>query len=210
MADDSSTEKLRLFIAIPIPEPVRDEIIRVQQELQPLVPPNVVRWTRPDQFHLTLRFLGDVPADGVEDLKQSVNAVCRIVRPLFLRAEGVGFFPNPRSPRVIWVGINDGEECLVDLQKQIETAVGPFSPEPGEKNFTGHVTLGRLKNPRPADTRELAARAQLLEKRLFGEWTAHEIEIIRSELSPAGARHTSLAAFRLGSVFDVAKRLDAP
>ncbi len=200
MADDSLTEKLRLFIAIQIPEPVRDEIIRVQQELQPLVPRNVARWAKSDQLHLTLRFLGDVPADGVEDLKKSVGAVCQNARPLSLRAEGVGFFPNPRSPRVIWAGINDGEGCLMDLQKQIETAVGQFCPEPGEKNFTGHVTLGRLKNPRPADIRDLAARAQSLEKRLFGEWTVHAIEIIRSELSPVGARHTSLAAFRLGVV----------
>jgi RNA 2',3'-cyclic 3'-phosphodiesterase len=198
MADDSSTEKLRLFIAIQIPEPVRDEIIRVQQELQPLVPHSVARWTRPDQFHLTLRFLGDVPVAGLEKLKKSVGAVCRNVRPLSLRAEGVGFFPNPRSPRVIWVGINDGEGQLVDLQKQIETVAGQFSSEPGEKNFTGHVTLGRLKNPRPADTRELVARAQSFEKRLFGDWPALEIEIIRSELSPAGARHTSLGVIRLG------------
>jgi len=196
---DNLTEKLRLFIGIPIPEPVQDEIIRGQQELQPLVPRDVARWARPDQFHLTLRFLGDVPADGVEDLKKSVGAVCRNAWPLSLRAEGVGFFPNPRSPRVIWVGINDREGRLVDLQKQIEAAVGPFSPEPGEKNFTGHATLGRLKNPKPSDIRDLAARAQSLEKRLFGEWTAHEIEIIRSELSPAGAHYTSLAAFRLGA-----------
>ncbi|MGD0207735.1 MAG: RNA 2',3'-cyclic phosphodiesterase [Verrucomicrobiota bacterium] len=196
---DNSTEKLRLFIGIPIPEPVQDEIIRGQQELQPLAPRDVARWARPDQFHLTLRFLGDVPADGVEDLKKSVGAVCRNAWPLSLRAEGVGFFPNPRSPRVIWVGINDREGRLVDLQKQIEAAVGPFSPEPGEKNFTGHATLGRLKNPKPSDIRDLAARAQSLEKRLFGEWTAHEIEIIRSELSPAGAHYTSLAAFRLGA-----------
>ena len=189
-----------MFIAIPIPEPVRDEIIRVQQELQPLVPRDVARWARSDQFHLTLRFLGDVPADGIEDLKKSVAAVCRNARPLFLRAEGVGFFPNPRSPRVIWVGINDREGRLADLQRQIEAAVRPFSPEPGEKNFTGHVTLGRLKNPRPADTGDLAARAQSLEKRLFGEWTAHEIEIIQSELSSAGARYTSFAALRLRAV----------
>ncbi|MGA2787273.1 MAG: RNA 2',3'-cyclic phosphodiesterase [Verrucomicrobiota bacterium] len=200
MASNSLTDPLRLFIAISIPEPVRDEIIRVQEELLPLVPRGVARWTRPDQFHLTLRFLGDVPADGVEDLKKSAGAVCRNARPLSLRAEGIGFFPNLRAPRVIWVGINDGAGRLVDLQQQIETAVGPFSPEPGEKNFTGHVTLGRLKNPRPADTRDLAARAQTLEKRLFGEWTAQEMEIIRSELSPAGARHTLLAAFRLGTV----------
>ena len=200
MANDSPADHLRLFVAISIPEPVRDEIIRVQQELQPLVPRDVARWARSDQFHLTLRFLGDVPADGVEDLKQSVGAVCRNARPLSLRAKGVGFFPNPRSPRVIWVGINDRAGQLVDLQQQIETAVGQFSSEPGEKNFTGHVTLGRLKNPKPADIRDLAARAQSLEKRLFGEWTAHEIEIIRSELSPAGARYTSLAAFPLGAV----------
>jgi 2'-5' RNA ligase len=198
MTDDSSTAPLRLFVAISIPQPVRDEIIRVQQELQPLVSRDVARWARSDQFHLTLRFLGDVPADGVEDLKKSAGAVCQNARPLSLRAEGVGFFPNPRSPRVIWVGINDRAGRLVDLQRQIETAVGQFSPEPGEKNFTGHATLGRLKNPRPADIRDLAARAQSLEKRLFGEWTAHEIEIIRSELSPAGARYTSLAVIRLG------------
>ncbi|MGA2279003.1 MAG: RNA 2',3'-cyclic phosphodiesterase [Verrucomicrobiota bacterium] len=200
MTDQNPASLLRLFIAIPIPELVRDEIIRVQQELQPLVPRNVVRWARPDQFHLTLRFLGDVPADSVEDLKQTVGAVCRNVRLLSLRAEGVGFFPNPRSPRVIWGGINDREGRLVDLQKQIEAAVRPFTAEPGEKNFTGHVTLGRLKNPRPADIRDLAARAQSLEKRLFDEWTAHEIEIIQSELSPGGARYTSLAVFRLGAV----------
>jgi len=200
MASDSSIAPLRLFVAISIPEPVRDEIIRVQQELQPLVPRDVIRWAKSDQFHLTLRFLGDVPADGVEELKKSAGAVCRNARSLSLRAEGVGFFPNPRSPRVIWVGINDREGRLVDLQRQVEVAVGTFSPEPGEKNFMGHATLGRLKNPRPADIRDLAGRAQSLEKRLFGEWTAQEIEIIRSELSPAGARYTLLAAFRLGAV----------
>jgi RNA 2',3'-cyclic 3'-phosphodiesterase len=200
MTNEIPTGTLRLFVAISIPEPVRDEIVRVQQELQPLVPRNVARWARPDQFHLTLRFLGNVPADDVEDLKQSVGAVCRNVRPLFLHAGGVGFFPNPRSPRVIWVGINDREERLVDLQRQIETATGPFSPEPGEKNFTGHVTLGRLKNPKPADISDLAARAQSLEKRSFGQWKAYEMEIIRSDLSPAGARHTLLTGFRLGTV----------
>lgn len=199
MADDSSTEKLRLFIAIPIPEPVRDEIIRVQLELQPLVPRAVARWTKPDQFHLTLRFLGGVPVDGLEQLKESVNAVCLSARPLQMRAEGVGFFPNPHSPRVVWVGIGDKEGLLVDLQKRIEAAVRPFTVEPGEKNFSGHVTLGRLKNLKPPDARKMAAHAQTVKDRTLGEWTADEIEIIRSELSPAGARHTSLAVFRLGA-----------
>src|ERR1035441_6526512 len=121
MLDQNQTSLLRLFVAISIPEPVRDEIIRVQQELQPLVPRDVARWARSDQFHLTLRFLGDVPADGVEDLKKSVGAVCRNARPLSLRAEGVGFFPNPRSPRIIWVGINDGAGCLMFQRMALKT-----------------------------------------------------------------------------------------
>jgi RNA 2',3'-cyclic 3'-phosphodiesterase len=199
MTSDSPSGQLRLFVAIALPETVREEMIRVQRELQPLVPREVARWTRPDQWHLTLRFLGNVAADGVEDLKQSVGAVCRNVPPLFLCAQGVGFFPNPHSPRVIWVGIGDGEGQLVDLQKRIETAVGPFSPEPAGKNFSGHVTLGRLKQPRPSDVRDLAARVQSFDNQIFGSWMAEGIEIIRSELSQSGARYTSLAIFRLSA-----------
>jgi RNA 2',3'-cyclic 3'-phosphodiesterase len=197
MAD--SIMSFRLFVAIVVPEPVRDEIIRAQRELQPLVPREAARWTRPDQFHLTLRFLGKVAAEDIEGLKQAVGTVCRNASPLVLRAQGVGFFPNPRSPRVVWVGINDGEGRLVELQRRIETVVGPFSPEPGETNFAGHVTLGRLKKPRPSDTRALAARAQLFDNQIFGHWMAGEVEIIRSELSSVGARYTPLARFRLGA-----------
>jgi len=198
MANQSSTTAFRLFVAIALPGPVRAEIIRAQQELQPLVPRTVARWTRPDQFHLTLRFLGAIPTDGIETLKQSVSVVCRNARPLALRAEGVGFFPNARLPRVIWAGVNDAENRLVDLQQRLEIAVHPFSPEPGEKNFAGHITLGRLKNPPPADVQKLVARVPALTKCPFGDWTAREVEIIQSELSATGARYTSLAKLALG------------
>jgi len=98
-------------------------------------------------------------------LKQSVGAVCRNARSLSLRAEGVGFFPNPRSPRVIWVGINNREGRLVGCSSRLKPLVGPFSPEPGEKNFTGHVTLGRLKKSEASRYPGPGRRAQSLEKR---------------------------------------------
>ena len=199
MPTDNPTGHLRLFVVIALPETVRDEMLRAQRELQPLVPREVARWTRPEQFHLTLRFLGKVPVEAVVGLRQSVEAVCRNASPLGLSAHGVGFFPNPRSPRVIWVGITSHEHRLIDLQEKMETAVGPFSPEPGEKNFAGHLTLGRLKNPRPGDVRGLAARAQLFEAQSFGNWTAQRVELIRSQLSSAGARYTLLATFPLGA-----------
>jgi 2'-5' RNA ligase len=199
MPTDNPTGHLRLFVAIVLPETVRDEILRVQGELQPLVPREAARWSRPDQFHLTLRFLGNVPAVAVGGLMQSVEAVCRNASPLALSAKGIGFFPNPRSPRVIWAGIHDDSGRLVDLQQRLEMAVSPFNSEPGKTNFTGHVTLGRLKKPGQGEVRALAVRAQSLAAQMFGNWTAHEVVIIRSELFSPGARHTLLAAFHLGA-----------
>jgi 2'-5' RNA ligase len=197
MTDKTPAGRLRLFVAIPIPEPVRNEMTRVQRELQSLAPPRAIRWTRPEQFHLTLRFLGGVPVARLENLKAAVGAVCANARPLPLRAAGVGFFPNARSPRVVWAGIQDAEQLLIDLQKQIEAAVQPFTAMRGAENFTGHATLGRVRDLKRSDAGKLAAQAQAIGNRRFGEWMAREIEIVQSELSSAGASHRSLAAFPL-------------
>jgi 2'-5' RNA ligase len=199
MTAESSTEKLRLFVAIPMPEAVRNQIIGVQQELQRLVSREAVRWTKPEQFHLTLRFLGEVPVERVPSLQEAVNTVCLGSPARRLRAQGIGFFPNARSPRVIWVGINDGGRHLADLQKKIENAIRRFTEEPGGENFAGHVTLGRFKHFKRQEIGKLTVRAQAMKDQEFGEWTAQEIEIIRSELSPEGARYTSLAVFQLGA-----------
>jgi 2'-5' RNA ligase len=198
MTGKSLTEPFRLFIAIPVPDAVRDEMIRVQRELQPLAPPGAVRWTKPERFHLTLRFLGDVPSDRSGALQESVRAVCSSAPPLHLCARGVGFFPSARSPRVVWVGVNDDENRLVDLQKQIEGAVHPFTTEPGGERFAGHVTLGRLKRFNRLRINELTTCVEAIKKRMFGEWLAREIEIVRSELSATGSRYTPLATIRLG------------
>jgi 2'-5' RNA ligase len=115
---------------------------------------------------------------------------------LSLRARGIGFFPNAHSPRVIWVGINDSV-LLTDLQSQIEQAVRPFATGPGGEHFAGHVTLGRFKQFKRQEIGKLTAWAEAMKDRVFGEWTAREIEIIRSELSSVGARYTALAAICL-------------
>jgi len=197
MTEENSGKPLRLFVAIPVPEAVRNEMTVVQQELQRLVPSGAVRWTKPEQFHLTLRFLGDVPAVRVTALQEALNAVCRDRPALRLRARGVGFFPNARSPRVIWVGVNDGEGRLADLQKKIEDVAQPFAEKPASEKFSGHVTLGRVKFLNQQEAEKLAAHAQAVKDRLFGEWTAQEIEIIQSRLLPTGAEHSLLATLSL-------------
>ena len=104
MADGAT---FRLFIAVTIPEEIKAKIEEAQAELRRALPAHGVRWTRREQFHLTLRFLGDVDAARVEPLGEAIRAVCRGFGPLHLRAERVGFFPDLRYPRVVWVGVQD-------------------------------------------------------------------------------------------------------
>ena len=198
MAENGPPDKFRLFVAITVPDAVREEVLRVQRELQPLAPRGVVRWTKPDQFHLTLRFLGDVSSERVTGLQDSLRAVCSGIASLQLRAQGLGFFPNARSPRVVWAGITDAEDRLLDLQRKIQAAVQPFTAEQGDERFAGHLTLGRFKPSGHLKIKSLTDQAEVMKSRTFGEWTAREIELIRSELSPIGACYTSLAACPLG------------
>ncbi len=193
--------RLRLFVAIPIPAMVRDAMASAQVELRELAPREAVRWTIPEQFHLTLKFLGDVAVEQAGPLKESVGAVCQASEPSALRAQGIGFFPNGRRPRVIWAGIPDETGGLAGLQKQIETAVRPFAENSGEENsggYSGHVTLGRVRVFRRGCLEKLLRHAGEMAGSVFGEWMAREVEIVRSELSANGARHTVLATFALG------------
>jgi RNA 2',3'-cyclic 3'-phosphodiesterase len=186
-------ETLRLFLAIEIPNDVRAEFRRLQHKLQPLLPPRAVRWTKPEQFHLTLKFLGDVPAADTAALSSAVRGVCDTAPPMCLRAEGVGFFPDNRSPRVFWADIKSVDGLLMDFQRQLEVAVQPFAEKEEAKKFTAHVTLARFEKLRRSDTDKLKDAIGI--GKTFGEWTAAEVKLIKSSLQPSGALHVILDRF---------------
>jgi 2'-5' RNA ligase len=186
-------ESYRLFIALPVPEEVKDAIERTQSELRQQLPRAGVSWTKRAQFHLTLKFLGNIPAGSVKVLVDSVQSACAGVPTLGLQAKGIGCFPNGKSPRVVWVGVQDDRNLLPDLQRTIDGAVREFTEQKAEGRFTGHVTLGRVKH---LDRSEAATLGSLVARRaetVFGGWTGDEVEIIRSELSSGGSRYTTLA-----------------
>ena len=190
----NSTDTLRLFLAIQIPESIRAELQRLQHELKPLLPPGSVRWTKPEQFHLTLKFLGNVPTGDVGALTETARVVCSATPPMPLRAEGVGFFPNDFSPRVFWVEIKSADKRLHTFQHQLDAAVQRFAEKQEAKNFAAHVTLARFEKLRRGAVEKFMARAKT--DRLFGEWTAQEVELIQSKLLPSGAVYASVAVFK--------------
>jgi 2'-5' RNA ligase len=193
----AESERFRLFIAVTLPEEVKAKIEAAQVELRRALPGPGVRWTRREQFHLTLKFLGDVDVARVQPLEETIRAACRGFSALQLRAERVGFFPDLRYPRVIWAGVQDQTGQLPGLQQAVDAATRGFTTEPKEQRFTGHVTLARIKAIRRPEAEALGQAAAGLAERLFGQWTAGEVELMRSVLSPQGARHTSLAAIPL-------------
>lgn len=94
---------------------------------------------------------------------------------------------------MVWVGVRDLDGRFEPLWQAIQSATQPFTKEAPEPNFTGHVTLARLNRFTPAEAEALASAAGKFEETLFGEWTANRLELMRSELSSQGARHSVLA-----------------
>lgn len=216
----------RLFIALAIPHELNRAFEQAQAELGRALrepgpgeqaPKNAkarrdgaFRWTKREQFHLTLRFLGNVPVSRVEELAQAARVVCRAFAPLRLTAARIGVFPNARRPRVIWVGISDLDERLGPLWSAVQSAMQPFTEEQPEREFTGHVTLGRINKLPPTEAKDLARAAVKFDKTVFGEWRANQVELMRSELLPQGARHTVLAALPLAGANKVHQSIKSP
>jgi 2'-5' RNA ligase len=189
----------RLFLAIAVPDEVKAQMEQVQGELRRAAPAGRISWTKSGQFHLTLKFLGNVDAQRIEALTDAVGGVCREFGPLRLRAQQVGAFPNFRKPRVIWVGLNEVQDRLAPLQRALEVACRNFTAEESQERFTGHVTLARVKTINPAEVNSLAAAAAAWAQRVFGEWAAGEVELMESQLSSEGAKHTLLKAIPLAA-----------
>jgi len=189
--------KLRLFLAIQIPQAIKREVERTQAELRRSLPQQTVRWTRPEQFHLTLKFLGNVDSAQTPALTEVLTGVCLTFQPLALRACGVGAFPDAHAPRVIWIGINDTQNALASLHQALDSACQPFTSEPAEEKFSGHVTLGRVKRIRRPESKQLREALSTMTDRAFGQWSGSAVELIQSELSSEGPRYRTLASLQL-------------
>lgn len=196
--EGAGAETCRVFVAIPLPEHVKDRIGRAQEQLRAALPAKAVRWSRREQFHLTLKFLGRVEARRVDQLIASVRGACAGFGVLQLRAGQIGFFPDARRPRVIWTRVRDEEDRLPLLQRAVEAASAGFTSEAPESAFTGHVTLGRCRMIR-GQGEKVRLLAEAMTDEVFGEWTADRVEIIGSDMQPAGSRYTTLASVPLQS-----------
>lgn len=176
----------RLFIALTLPEPVRGELARLAQ------PVPGVTWTRPDQLHVTLRFLGDVDQGQIEPMITRLETVR--VAPFILPLDGVGTFPPNRPPCILWIGVGSGHPRLFQLRQRIDDAIISVGLPLDVRTFHPHVTLARCtENASPAIAHWLHAQRDLAAPP-FG---VEAFDLYSSKLHPSGAVHTLLHRFPL-------------
>jgi RNA 2',3'-cyclic 3'-phosphodiesterase len=157
-----------------------------------------VRWVTPDRLHLTLKFLGETPADRVPLLQEVLAKKANNFSQFLIELGGVGAFPNGRKPQTLWLGLEgEGVEKLVRLAAKVDAAAGKlgFAREP--RPYHPHLTIGRVKSPRglPELSRELQERAKETVQPV--EWSIEAFHLVRSTLRPDGPEYTILHHFPL-------------
>ncbi len=181
---------IRAFIAVELPGPVKDALGEIIRELAGRVPRGAVRWVRPEQMHLTLRFLGDTAVDQLPAIQSVMDSVTSGHSPFIMHLNGTGCFPNARRPRVIWVGLAGDESRLHALKTALDEQLASLGLPPEDKPFRAHLTLGRVKDEREVLGVEWAADVPSLDMPVTA------IHLIESQLRPSGpiytTRYTSL------------------
>jgi 2'-5' RNA ligase len=182
--------RLRLFIAAETPPGIQSALAGIRDALKPAG--GDVRWEKTDKLQITLRFLGDTDPKLLRDFVPMLEGVAARRRPIGVRYSGIGCFPHREDPRVLWVGVEDPDGELAQLQREIEqgcTRIG-VSPEP--KPFHAHVTIGRVKG-----RRNLGSLLAMMESATFQSLSAPlgSICLMKSELQPGGSVYSTLNQF---------------
>jgi 2'-5' RNA ligase len=194
-------EKIRTFIAIELDESIKDGLTKLQERLKGEAPRGSVRWVRLEGIHLTLKFLGDVPADQIGEIAKALQKSCQGFAPFSLSCGGLGCFPNLKRPRVLWVGIQEETGTLAQLQKAIEENVAPLGYPTEKRKFSPHLTLGRVqKRASSGDRRRLGELVEASEIGNLGQMEVRSVNLMRSDLRPSGAVYTRLAKVELEEV----------
>jgi 2'-5' RNA ligase len=191
-------ETIRAFIAVPLPHPLLDRLSALQRQLESQIPSRSVRWVRAEGIHLTLKFLGDTPTEKLPDIKRALTAVARHAPACTFTVGELGCFPNPRRPRVVWVGVQEPAGRLAALQDAIEEVMAPLGYPPEGRGFTPHLTLGRVRpGARRSDVARVGEVVTGTTVESLVEMSGDHFALIRSVLKPTGAEYTTLEKFLL-------------
>jgi len=185
---------MRVFIAIDIGEKIRKGLSDLQTELQSKVDikKSDAKWVNPKNIHLTLNFLGEIKDEQVVDVCNITRDVASRHKSFELDVESVGYFGG-KSAKVLWVGIGKGSDNLLKLQKDLEQQLDSAGWPAEKREFSGHLTLCRIRNPKAGI--KLAQMSEGYRDFKVGSMPAESLTVYQSQLTPSGPVYTVLGNY---------------
>ena len=186
--------KIRSFLAFELPLEIKKIVARVSGELRQSS--LNARWVKVDNIHLTVVFMGSIETEDIPAIAQGVQEVCQIYGPFDMSLKGIGCFPNRRSPRVLWLGLDGDLEPMSDFRDALQGHLTGFGIKEEKRKFKPHLTLARFRKPKKMDLKE----DQLLSKyeNISSSVCAlKELILFKSDLKPTGAVYTKVEAWPL-------------
>lgn len=180
---------MRLFVALDLPERVREALRELQARLNP--ESRGARWARPEGMHVTLKFIGAAGANQCAAIREALARVSSDA-PVAMRFRGLGFFPDDRRPRVFWCGI-EGSPNLPKLAADVEQSLAPLGIEPEARAYTPHLTLARIAEPAAGE--HLVRAVNAAGSMDLGSSEEREFHLYESILKPSGAEYQKLASY---------------
>jgi 2'-5' RNA ligase len=188
--------RLRLFIALELSEQIHQNLADLISDLKKGFG-SEIKWVDPQQVHLTLKFIGEVPSASVHPIKQVLDEVTQENPSFVIEASGTGVFPNTSRPRVLWVGLSHPSE-LPQLQIKIEEALIPLKIPKENRPFSAHLTFGRVNDSTNAETvKSIVKQLMANSQKSFGSVKIEKVTLFQSTLTPKGPIYTPLARFPL-------------
>jgi 2'-5' RNA ligase len=180
---------MRLFIAIALPDDVRNALAQFIEELRGVAPK--AKWVRAENLHVTLKFLGETDQAKLPGIQKRLASI-RGTQPVSFSFHGLGFFPNERYPRVFWVGMETAVKLIL-LAENIDEEMHELGFPLEKRAFSPHLTLARFEPP--AMPAQLGTAAKQNARRSFGSLATNEFHLIESKLKRTGAEYTTIQSF---------------
>jgi RNA 2',3'-cyclic 3'-phosphodiesterase len=183
---------MRLFTAIDLPSAV---VLRLDRLLIALRPEALINWSPLDNIHITTKFIGEWAESRLEELHEALSAVGpRVAIPIELK--DLGWFPNERSPRVLWIGVHGGV-ALLDLVRETETRLEAIGIKKEDREFAPHMTLARIKRPVPLGG--LRQKVQEMQPATLGQFLVSHFCLFRSDPGSNSSIYRKLGEYRFAS-----------
>jgi len=189
-----NVKSLRCFIAIEIPDSIKSEVGGVIDAMKKCG--GDIKWVTASKIHITLKFLGNTPETALPEIQDSLRSAVSPYMSFYIKICGTGVFPNRKYPRVIWAGIEDSQ-TMKNLKKDIENAMTAYGYQKEDRDFTPHLTLGRVRSQKGV----IATLLELdtFKSKDFGETEVDIVKLMKSELKPQGPEYSCISGIPLGA-----------